>query len=48
VESEQRVPDRHGVATHRPNNKELPNRDRTTCRKERFIEGQTAGLSLSG
>jgi hypothetical protein len=28
--------------------KELPNKDHTMCRKERFIEAQTAGLPLSG
>jgi hypothetical protein len=28
--------------------KELLNKDHATCRKERFIEAQTAGLPLSG
>jgi hypothetical protein len=28
--------------------KELPNKDHTMCRKEKFIKAQTAGLSLSG
>jgi hypothetical protein len=27
-------------------NKELLNKDHATCRKERFIEAQTAGLTL--
>jgi hypothetical protein len=33
---------------HHDKCKELPKKDHTTCRKERFIEAQTAGLPLSG